>query len=164
MGARRLADWLSAPLLDRGMIAARQDAVEEWVQQPNAREATRAQLRDMFDLARLLGRIATGRAGPRDLGQVGRTLAALPKLKGLLKPRQSALLQHLDQQIHLLPELRDQLERALCDDCPLVTAEGGYIRDGYDHELDNLRELATGVTVKRGGSERSRFKRPVSQA
>ena len=144
MGARRLADWLSAPLLDRAQITDRQDAVEELLRKPTLRESIRLQLKEMFDLARLLGRIATGRTGPRDLGQVGRTLASMPKLKAQLAERGSRLLCELESQIHLCPELHAKLHRGLVDDCPLTTADGGFIRNGFDAELDALRELAAG--------------------
>ncbi len=144
MGARRLADWLSAPLLDRATISQRQAAVGELLQRSSLRDSIRSQIREMFDLARLLGRIATGRCTPRDLLQVGCTLASLPKLRELLAERDSVLLRELQSQISPCQPLREQLQRGLVDDCPMTTVDGGFIREGFDAELDALRELANG--------------------
>jgi DNA mismatch repair protein MutS len=144
MGARLLADWLANPLTNCKAISARLDAVEELVAENSLRESLRDQLRGVYDLERLLARVATGRASPRDLSFVGRTLAALPKLKAKLTARKSELLQQLEASLDLCPETRTQLESALLDDCPLVTKEGGIIRAGYSGDLDRLRDLAAG--------------------
>jgi DNA mismatch repair protein MutS len=95
-------------------------------------------------LERLLARVTTGRATPRDLSFISRTLAGLPKLKAKLTARQSPRLQELEQQIDLCPELRETLETALVEDCPLSARDGGVIRTGYCQPLDELRELAAG--------------------
>ncbi|WP_153555661.1 DNA mismatch repair protein MutS [Roseimaritima sediminicola] len=144
MGARLLADWLSAPLVDEAMIRQRHDAVEELVHENRLRGAIRETLKNTFDLSRLLGRIATARTGPRDLQQVARTLASLPALKAKLTARNATLLQELEAQLHLCPELRSKLEAALVDECPINAADGNFIREGFDSELDSLRQLARG--------------------
>ena len=102
------------------------------------------QLRGVYDLQRLLARVSTGRATPRDLKFVGKTLQRLPKVKAALAARSSPLLQQLEVAIELCPELRAELDAALVDDCPLVARDGGIIRHGYHAELDSLRELALG--------------------
>jgi DNA mismatch repair protein MutS len=144
MGGRLLAEWLASPLTDKGQIEARLDAVDELARDSALRDELREQLRGVYDLQRLLARVATGRASPRDLSFVGRTLAALPKLKAKLTARKSSLLNELEQQIDLCPEIRAQLEAALVDDCPLQPRDGGLIRGGYHAELDKLRDLAAG--------------------
>ncbi len=144
MGARLLSDWLSAPLVDEAAIVERHDAVEELVSQSKLRQEIRQTLGNTFDLSRLLGRIATARTGPRDLQQVARTLASLPALKAKLTARKSELLQGIEGELHLCPELRGKLEAALVDECPLSAADGNFIRKGFDSELDTLRELARG--------------------
>ena len=95
-------------------------------------------------LERLLARVTTGRTNPRDLSFVGRTLAGLPKLKAKLTARKSKLLCRLEADLDLCPEVRSKLESALVSECPLTSREGGFIRDGFDEELDRLRELAAG--------------------
>ncbi len=144
MGGRLLADWLASPLTDQTQIEARLDAVAELAHETSLRDELREQLRSVYDLQRLLARVSTGRASPRDLSFVSRTLAALPKLKAKLTARKSSLLNELEQAIDLCPEIRSQLESALLDDCPLQTRDGGLIRGGYHADLDKLRDLGTG--------------------
>ena len=144
MGSRLLADWIAAPLIDPVVIQSRLDAVEELGSHSQLRADIRATLKQMFDLTRLMGRIATGRTGPRDLQQVARTLAHLPKLKARLCDRKPELLSFIEAHLHLCPELRSKLENALDDECPLSAADGNFIRAGYDADLDALRQLAKG--------------------
>ncbi len=144
MGSRQLADWLASPLTDGEAIAARLDAVEQLVSDAKLCGELREKLGDVYDLQRLLARVATGRASPRDLQFIARTLSALPAIKAKLTARESDLLGELEQQIDLCPELRGKLESALIDDCPLSARDGGFIRPQYNSRLDELRELATG--------------------
>jgi DNA mismatch repair protein MutS len=144
MGSRLLGDWLASPLSDRDSIEERLDAIEELMGEDGLRGQVREHLRDVYDLERLLARVTTGRASPRDLSFVGRTLASLPKLKAKITARRSRLLCQLEADLDLCPDLRSQLEAALVSDCPLSPREGGFIRGGYHEELDRLRELAAG--------------------
>lgn len=144
MGSRTIGQWLASPLTDKQAIEQRLDAVGELVGHPSLIGQLREQLQGVYDLQRLLARVSTGRATPRDLKFVGKTLQRLPKVKALLSARRSPLLQQLEATIDLCPELRAELDAALVDDCPLVAREGGIIRHGYHSELDQLRELALG--------------------
>ncbi|MBI1904016.1 MAG: DNA mismatch repair protein MutS [Planctomycetia bacterium] len=144
MGSRLLFDWIANPLTDIPEIEARYDAVEELLDDAPLCEHVREKLDDVYDLQRLLARITTGRATPRDLAHVGRTLRILPALKARLTARKSALLNSVESQLDLCPELRSRLESALADDCPLSAHDGGLIRPGYEAKLDALRELASG--------------------
>lgn len=144
MGSRLLADWIAAPLIDIDAINDRLDSVEELAHDSQLRTDVRSTLKKTFDLTRVLGRIATGRTGPRDLQQVARTLSHLPKLKARLADRKPERLQFVEAHLHLCPELRSQLETALADECPIYANDGNFIREGFDKELDSLRELARG--------------------
>ena len=144
MGARLFADWLSNPLTDERAINTRLDAVEEFTTQPVLRTEVRNQLDQTYDLQRLTARVATGRASPRDLGCLSRTLALLPELKLLLSQAASPLIQQLEQQLDLCPDVLSDIDAALVDEPPLLTTDGGMIRDGYHHELDQQRALARG--------------------
>ena len=95
-------------------------------------------------MQRLLARVTTGRASPRDLSFVARTLGCLPKVKAKLTGRPSSRLQQLEARIDLCPDIRGQLEAALDDDCPLVSRDGGFIRAGFHADLDEQRELMQG--------------------
>jgi DNA mismatch repair protein MutS len=144
MGSRLLADWISNPLTSIENIEARLDAVEELTTDASLRSVVREHLKGIYDLERLLARVATGRASPRDLSFIGRTLASLPKLKAKLAERHSSLLCDLEGRLDLCPEIRVQLEKALVDECPLQLRDGGIIRNGFHADLDKLRELAAG--------------------
>ncbi|MBO9574574.1 MAG: DNA mismatch repair protein MutS [Sphingobium sp.] len=143
-GARMLAADLAAPLMDRGRIEARL-ALVEWLHDDGPlREDLRARLRALPEIGRALGRIAIGRGSPRDLGQLrdgldaGRTLRERLGRRDDLPALLSALLPALDGH----GELVDTLMSALVPAPPTETANGGYIADGYDAALDELRRMA----------------------
>jgi DNA mismatch repair protein MutS len=144
MGARLLLEWLIAPLAQRGPIEARLDAVEELKNESALRTELRASFAEVCDLPRLTARVSTGRASPRDLGGVARTLRLLPRIKARVAARHATLLRELETQLELCPDLREVLDAALGDDLPLSPKEGGLIRPGYDAELDELRQIARG--------------------
>lgn len=144
LGARLLADWLAAPLTNVAHINARLDAVAELVADAGTSNQLRESLRQIYDIQRLLARVTTGRASPRDLAYVGATLACLPKIKAKLTGRANALLCELEGRIDLCGDVRGPLEKALVDDCPLVTRDGGFVRAGYRTDVDELRELMAG--------------------
>jgi len=144
MGSRWLADWLANPLTDLAAIDERLDAVAELVADPRLADDIQQKLRGIYDLERLLARVTTGRATPRDLAAVGKTLSALPAIKARLAARKSPLLTRLESELDLCAEIRAKLERGLADECPLASRDGGFIRDGFHADLDSLRELASG--------------------
>jgi DNA mismatch repair protein MutS len=144
MGSRLLAEWVANPLTCLDAIQARLDAVEELAREAALRQTVCEHLKGVYDLERLLARVTTGRASPRDLSFIGRTLAGLPKLKAKLAGRRSALLATLETKLDLCPELYAKLASGLVEDCPLQAKEGGYIRAGFSPELDKLRDLAVG--------------------
>lgn len=144
MGARLLADWLSNPLTEIKLIDARLDAVEEFTQDAVLCRDIRDELSKVYDLQRLTAKVATLRASPRDLSCLARTLALLPKLKAKLSGRNAELLKLLETDLDLCAEVRSDVEANLVDDPPLITTDGGMIRDGFDGKLDELRELARG--------------------
>ncbi|HEV3021314.1 MAG TPA: DNA mismatch repair protein MutS [Pirellulales bacterium] len=144
MGSRLLADWVANPLTATAAIDERLDAVAELVAHPRLTAELRDELRKVYDVERLLARVTTGRASPRDLNHLARTLRALPVFKAKLTARTSALLTRLEIELDLCPDIRGRLDAALEDECPLVSREGGFIRPGFSAELDALRELTTG--------------------
>ncbi len=144
MGARLLAEWLSNPLTEPSKIERRLDAVEELHDDTMFCRDLRDQLREGYDLQRLTARVATGRCSPRDLSCLARTLALLPKLKAKLSGRKAALLADLEGRLDLCPEIRSDIEAALVDEPPLLTTDGGMMREGYHAQLDEWRDLARG--------------------
>ena len=144
MGSRMLAEWVASPLTGCEAINERLDSVEELIADSALRRDLREQLREVYDIERLLARVTTGRCSPRDLRFIGRTLASLPKIKAKLTARKSKLLQTLEVELDLCPDVRSKVEKALVDDCPLTCRDGGFIQDGFNAELDELRQLAVG--------------------
>ncbi|MCI0491913.1 MAG: DNA mismatch repair protein MutS [Planctomycetes bacterium] len=144
LGARLLADWLASPLTAVSEISARLDAVGEFVTDSQLTANLRESLKQIYDIQRLLARVTTGRASPRDLSFLGRTLACLPKIKAKLTGRASVLLHQLEERLDLCADIRSPLEQALVDDCPLTARDGGFVRQGYRADLDELRELSAG--------------------
>ncbi|TFI57273.1 DNA mismatch repair protein MutS [Sphingomonas parva] len=148
-GARLLAADIGAPLLDRATIEARLDLVALFERDAGTRDMLRRQLKALPDIGRALGRLVAGRGCPRDLGQLrdglseaGRLhdrLAALPDRPALLDALLPALTGH--------GALVDLLARALVPAPPIDAAQGGYIAEGYDAALDDLR--ATGGEGRR---------------
>ena len=140
-GARLLAADLGAPLLDRGRIEARLDLVGLFERDAGLRDWVRRQLRALPDIGRALGRLAVGRGGPRDLGQLRDGLGEARRLHDRLAqlaeppPLLGALLPALTGH----GELVDLLARALVPTPPIDASQGNYIAEGYDAALDDLR-------------------------
>ncbi len=144
MGSRLLANWVANPLTDLTAIDDRLDGVAELVEASGTSDELREQLRRVYDVERLVTRVSTGRATPRDLSFLAKTLRMLPSVKAKLSARRSRLLQRCEAELDLCPDLRVRLDAALEEDCPLVSRDGGFIRPGYHADLDELRELMTG--------------------
>ena len=141
MGARMLRAWIQRPLLSPVLIERRLAAVEALVGDSIAREELTLALKEVTDLERLIGRVVYGSAGGRDLAALGTGLGRLPRLRELLEGCPSALLQSLREELDDLPQLRDLLQRALVDEPPFSVREGGFIRRGYDQQVDHLRDI-----------------------
>jgi DNA mismatch repair protein MutS len=144
MGARLLGHWLAAPLTDVAAIDARLAAVAELHTDAKLANELREALRAIYDVERLLARVTTGRATPRDLAFIGRTLACLPRIKAKLAGRAADRLIRLESRIDLCADVRAKIETALADECPLNARDGGFIRPGFHAELDQQRDLAAG--------------------
>jgi len=143
-GARLLGDWLANPLTDVTSINTRLEAVAEFHEDASLTKQLREALRETYDMQRLLARVTTGRATPRDLCFVARTLRCLPQVKAKLLHCSASRLQTLETQLDLCIDVREKLEAALQDDCPLNSREGGYVRPGYHDDLDTQRALMKG--------------------
>ncbi len=144
MGARVLAERLANPLTDAAAIGERLDAVEELTQDAVLARDLRDELERAYDLERLTARVATGRAGPRDLACLARTLSLLPKLKARLSARRARRLVQLEEQLDLCADVRSEILRALVDEPPYGITEGNIFRSEYHPQLDELRGLARG--------------------
>ena len=141
MGGRLLRRRLLRPSLDRGEIEARLDAVEELLRETVARAEMRQTLEPMLDLERLLAKVTLGTAGPRELLALGRSLALIPSLCGLVSRCASARLRYLAAALDPVPEAAGRILETLAEEPPLNLTDGGVIRDGCHAELDELRDI-----------------------
>ncbi|MBR5969688.1 MAG: DNA mismatch repair protein MutS [Lachnospiraceae bacterium] len=142
MGARKLRSWLEQPLTDLYEMRLRQDAVEALLSKVVTRDEIREYLKPVYDLERLMARISYQTAHPRDLLAFGQSLNMLPALRIAMQElaEESPLLRQLYEQTDPLTDLCDLTTRAIDEDAPLTVKEGGIIRDGFDEEVDRLRE------------------------
>jgi DNA mismatch repair protein MutS len=144
MGGRMLRSWLEKPLLNPVKIQKRLQAVEELVENPMERQELQLLLREVSDMERSMGRIVAGTANARDLISMAGAMGVLPRLKELLSDRKSPLLAAQYQDLDTLTDLCQELSRAIVDDPPFTVREGGMIRDGYDADVDQLRDIMSG--------------------
>ncbi|MCW4463757.1 DNA mismatch repair protein MutS [Sphingomonas sp. BT-65] len=145
-GARLLGADIAAPLMDRAAIEARLDLVQRFHDEPGLREDLRASLRALPDIGRAIGRLAAGRGSPRDLGQLRDGLDGAWRLGEQLGKLNDppALLETLAPDLRGHGALIDLLQRALVPAPPIDAANGGYIAEGYDAALDDLRDAGAG--------------------
>ncbi len=139
MGARRLRQWLLYPLLDEGAIRERQEGVQSLIDNYRLRQELRGALRRVQDLERLSARVVSGSASPKDLVAVKETLGGVSALRRHLADQQPGVLRSLREQLAELPEVADLIASAIAEDPPFALKDGGYIRSGYDAELDEIR-------------------------
>ncbi|MBO5923510.1 MAG: DNA mismatch repair protein MutS, partial [Lentisphaeria bacterium] len=143
MGSRLLRDWILRPLYEKNAIDSRLDAVEVLRGDPFALSEIIETLNVVRDLERITGRLNLGTANARDLAALAVSLEILPGLKALLEEFDVPLLREIENQIVPMPELAEEISRALNDELPLTITDGGVIRSGYHAGLDELRSAAT---------------------
>ena len=142
LGARRLRGWLERPLADLGAIAARQESVAAWLGDGAPRGSFRQALRGLPDLERLAARVACAKATPRDLGALRDALGRLPDLASGLASLPGDAVSAARAALAVPPALRERLGRALVDDPPPASRDGGVVRAGHDAVRDALDDLA----------------------
>jgi len=142
MGSRMLRRWLHRPLTDIPVLEARHGAIGALCTNYDY-EAVRSALKPIGDMERILTRVALRSARPRDLTRLHSSLEALPQLRAALAKARCPRLAELSHSVGHYPELCDLLGRAIIENPPVVIRDGGVIADGYDSELDELRQLSS---------------------
>ncbi|HET6251874.1 MAG TPA: DNA mismatch repair protein MutS [Tepidisphaeraceae bacterium] len=145
MGARLLRQWLRCPLCDLEHIAARQSAVAALLESPAAMKSLVERLDDICDIERIIGRVAVGRCGPRDLSALGKCLASLPALLDQLQTLSNAkdIAPELERRREFAAAQAKYLSGAIKADPPPHLRDGGVIANAFDAELDRLRDIGT---------------------
>ena len=141
MGARLLTQLLLSPLKDIDEINFRHDGVEELVNASVARISISDTLKEVKDIERLAGKISNGNFLPRDCKALATSLNALPSLKFQLFGFSSSILQKINADILEMKPLANLLDSMICDEPPALMKDGGYIREGFNQELDELRTI-----------------------
>jgi DNA mismatch repair protein MutS len=147
MGTRLLRSWLLRPLVSLERIQTRQQAVAELVENAGLRTRIREALAGVRDVERLAARLSAGRVTPRELRTLGDSLARVPALRGELPNVATDALRKLLRAIDPLDDVRETIARGVADEPGPGDGEGGVIRDGYDAELDRLRQLRGGASA-----------------
>lgn len=142
MGGRLLRSWLLHPVLDLEEITARQDAVEECLEQTIPRQEIRELLDGVFDLERLTGKISLDAANPKDIVSLKKTLVLLPQIHALLESFEKTRLTAVREEWDNAEDIADLIDRAVLDEPSFHITEGGIIKAGYNKELDELREMS----------------------
>ena len=145
MGSRLLKNWISYPLVHADPIQERLAAVARLKDDPALRQALRSELKEIYDMARLNGKIAMKRANARDLLALKASILILPAVKDAASESSSILLSRLGSKLDVLHDVACLIEEAIHEDPPVSIKDGGIIREGYSQDLDKL------VTLSRDG-------------
>ncbi|MBD2665369.1 DNA mismatch repair protein MutS [Richelia sinica] len=139
MGGRALRRWLLQPLLDVKGIKARQDTIQELVENTPLRQDLRQLLRQIYDLERLTGRAGSGTANARDLVALADSVSRLPELSRLVSDAYSPFLKALQKVPSVLEELAQKIHHHIVESPPIHLKEGGLIRAGINPQLDERK-------------------------
>ena len=138
MGSRKLKEYIENPLVNKKEILRRQNLISTFLTEFIYKEELRNLLNNVYDLERLSGRISYGNVNARDLTQLKNSLQVLPEIKKILEEI------NYDKKIESLDNLYNLLEKSIKEEAPITIKEGGIIKDNYNEELDNLRNLSSG--------------------
>ncbi|HVI82526.1 MAG TPA: DNA mismatch repair protein MutS [Chthoniobacterales bacterium] len=158
MGGRKLRSWIVQPLRDLTELGCRHQMIADLLQEPDLLDLIRTELKSIRDIERGVGRLSHVSGNARDLVALKTSLQQIPKLKAELQKfldrlafganrakeegEVELLARRLQNDIHEMPTLAEKLVKALVDDPPLALKEGGIFRDGYDLDLDQLRNAS----------------------
>ncbi|ERT59365.1 DNA mismatch repair protein MutS [Prevotella sp. BV3P1] len=142
MGGRMLRRWMVFPLKDVTPIQQRLDVVDYFFKDPDFRQLVGEQFQRIGDLERIISKVAVGRVSPREVVQLKNALQALQPVKAACMKASNESLRRIGEQLQLCDTIRDRIEHEIQPDPPLLVNKGGVIADGYDTELDELRQIS----------------------
>jgi DNA mismatch repair protein MutS len=145
MGGRLLKNWISRPLKRLEPIQERLAAIRELANSDSVRMTLKHELSHIGDLSRLIARIATGRANPKEVNQLKEFLTHVDPLKKHLAGTKSAPLNRLCSGLDPLNDVVETIQKAVAEEPPFALADGGVIRKGFNAELDEIRSMASGA-------------------
>lgn len=142
MGGRLLRKWIMRPLKKLKPIQERLEAVVWLKDNHDRRSELRDEMEQIGDLERLISRVSVGRTNARDLKQLELSLAQIPRVKIGLSSTEISLIKSINSRLKLLIEVQERIRKALVEDPPASIREGGMIADGFNDDLDELREIS----------------------
>jgi DNA mismatch repair protein MutS len=142
MGARKLKQWVEEPLFVKGTIEQRLQLVENLIEEFFIREEMKDQLKNVYDMERLIAKISYGNANPRDLVQLKRSLQSVPVIRENLAKISGSYAKVLHGKMTDHGELADFLHSALSDEAPIQIKDGGIIRKGFNNKLDEYKDAS----------------------
>lgn len=141
MGKRLIRTWLEQPLVHLPRIVKRHNAVGELADNPMALDSLTLSLSGINDMERLMARIIYETANAKELRALSAAINSLPQIKASLSDFNSALLKEINGSIDLLDDVLSLIDNSVCEDPPFSVREGGMIKDGFNAELDSLRDI-----------------------
>ncbi len=139
MGARTLRKWIEEPLISKDSIKERLDAVGELIENVYVSETLKENLKNIYDIERLIGKIVYGNVNARDLISLKQSISSFPYVKECLNTCSSSMIVKLRDSIDTLDDVYDLIDRSIIDDPPMSVKDGLIIKDGYNSEVDKLR-------------------------
>ena len=143
MGARMLRSYIEQPLIDKESIIKRQKAIEELNKSLITRDELREYLSPIYDLERLISKVAYKSANPRDLIALLNSLKMLPHIKTVIQDFKSSLFKEITEELDVLDDITSLIDNSINEDPPINIKEGGIIKEGYNEEVDRLRKAKT---------------------
>lgn len=143
MGNRVLKKWLLFPSTDKLEIEKRYDGIEELIFKRDVLRKIREKLKEIYDIERINGRISTGRASPRDLISLKVSLSMANELKEIISPLSSPIFKDQSKRIKDLKNITKLIENSIIEDPPVKISETGIFKNGYNSELDEIRNIAS---------------------
>lgn len=143
MGGRLLKKWVTSPLTKLEPILIRQSCIEEFVNKKTVRQNIKNELKEIGDLERLSSKVCTGRINPREIILIKNSLKKIPLLKQILDQSTNESLSLINEKLNPLPSIVELIDKSIKDDPPNSLAEGGVIKNSYNKELDELREISS---------------------
>ena len=141
MGKRLIRSWIEKPLVQLTKIIKRQNAVGEIIDNPDKYDTLAQLLSGISDMERLMARIIYETANAKELRALAEAVSRLPQIKSVIEPMNSALLKEIYNDIDPLNDILNLIDSAICEDPPFSVREGGMIKDGFNAELDSLRDI-----------------------
>ena len=143
MGGRALRRWLNDPLIDTAEINRRLESVKELKDDVILRGDVIENLKKVYDIERLAGKMAYGNANARDMITLKNSLSKLPDLKKVLANVNSSMLKDLYENLDELQDIYELVDKSIVEDPPMTVKDGGIIKLGYDEEIDKLKTATT---------------------